>query len=262
MSELILYIALGCGTGVLAGMLGVGGGQVIVPGLIYVFYRQGVSDDALMHAAVGTSLATIVFTSLSAIYAHHRRGAVLWKVFARFTPGILIGALAGAWCAGYLRGRTLMIIFGAVLVALALQMLFEFSPKPSRRLPGGGAMAATGAGVGWLSALVGIGGGSLIVPFLVWCNRPLPCAVATAAACGLPVALAGALGFAAAGWGNAALPAWSSGYIHWPACLGIAAASVLTAPLGARLAHSLPTKTLKRCFSVFLVIAGVRILAG
>lgn len=262
MSELILYILLGCGTGVLAGMLGVGGGQIIVPGLIYVFYRQGVSNDALMHVAVGTSLSAIAFTSLSAIYAHHRRGAVLWKVFAQFTPGLLVGALAGAWCADYLRSRTLMIIFGVVLVALALQMLFEFSPKPSRALPGGGAMAATGAGVGWLSALVGIGGGSMIVPFLVWCNRPLPGAVATAAACGLPVALAGALGFAAAGWGNAALPAWSSGYIHWPACFGIAAASMLTAPLGARLAHSLPTGTLKRLFSVFLVIAGVRILAG
>ncbi|MDD9857903.1 MAG: sulfite exporter TauE/SafE family protein [Gammaproteobacteria bacterium] len=262
MSELILYILLGCGTGMLAGMLGVGGGQIIVPGLIYVFYRQGVSNDALMHVAIGTSLAAIVFTSLSAIYAHHRRGAVLWKVFARFTPGILVGALAGALCADYLRSRELMILFGTVLIVLALQMLFEFSPKPSRQLPGGGALAATGAGVGYLSALVGIGGGSMIVPFLVWCNRPLPGAVATAAACGLPVALAGALGFAVAGWGNAGLPAWSSGYIHWPACLGIVAASMLTAPLGARLAHSLPTRTLKRLFAVFLMVAGARILAG
>lgn len=262
MSELILYILLGCGTGILAGMLGVGGGQVIVPGLIYVFYRHDVSADVLMHMAIGTSLSTIAFTSLSAIWAHHRRGAVLWMVFAQFTPGILIGALAGAWCADYLYSRVLMIVFGVVLIVLALQMLFEFSPKPSRALPGVGALAAAGAGVGWLSALVGIGGGSMIVPFLVWCNRPLPGAVATAAACGLPVALAGAVGFAVAGWKHAGLPAWSSGYIYWPACLGIVAASMLTAPLGAKLAHSLPTKALKRFFSVFLAIAGVRILAG
>lgn len=262
MSELFWYVLLGCGTGLLAGMLGVGGGQVIVPGLIYVFYRQGVADDVLMHVAIGTSLATIAFASLSAVWAHHRRGAVLWKVVARFTPGILVGALAGAWCADYLQSRELMILFGIVLIALALQMLFEFSPKPSRQLPGGRALAATGTGVGWLSALVGIGGGSMVVPFLVWCNRPLPRAVATAAACGLPVALAGAAGFAVAGWNHAALPAWSSGYIHWPAVLGIAAAGMLTAPLGARLAHALPTRTLRRIFAVFLGIAAARILAG
>lgn len=262
MNELLLYVLLGCGTGMLAGMLGVGGGQVIVPGLIYAFHRHGVAADVFMHVAIGTSLATIAFTSLSAVWAHHRRGAVLWDVFAKFAPGILIGALAGAWCADYLQSRALMFLFGIVLIALALQMLFEFSPKPSRQLPRRGAMAASGAGIGWLSALVGIGGGSLVVPFLVWCNRPLPRAVATAAACGLPVALAGAAGFALAGWGNAALPDWSSGYIHWPAVLGIAAAGILTAPLGAGLAHALPTRMLKRIFSVFLAIAGARILAG
>jgi len=262
MNELLLYVLLGCGAGMLAGMLGVGGGQVIVPGLMYAFHRHGVAAEVFMHVAIGTSLATIALTSLSAVWAHHRRGAVLWDVVARFTPGIIIGALAGAWCADYLRSRALMVLFGVVLIALALQMLFAFSPKPSRRLPGRGALTGVGAGVGWLSALVGIGGGSMVVPFLVWCNRPLPRAVATAAACGLPVALAGAAGFAIAGWGNAALPAWSGGYIHWPAALGIAAAGMLTAPLGARLAHALPTRTLKRIFSVFLAIAGARILAG
>ena len=262
MSELILYILLGCGTGILAGMLGVGGGQIIVPGLIYVFYRQGVSGDVLMHVAIGTSLSTIVFTSLSAIYAHHRRGAVLWKAFIQFAPGILLGSLLGAACADYLRSRTLMIIFGVVLILLAVQMLLDFSPKPSRTLPSNGAMAATGTAVGWLSALVGIGGGSMVVPFLVWCNQSIRAAIATGAACGLPVALAGTVGFAVAGWGKNEPMAWSTGYIYWPACLGIVTASILAAPLGAKLAHSLPTKTIKRFFSIFLVIAGGRILMG
>ena len=262
MSELVLYLLLGCGTGILAGMLGVGGGQVIVPGLIYVFYRQGVPADVLMHVAIGTSLATIVFTSLSAIYAHHRRGAVLWQVFVQFAPGIVFGSLLGAACAGYLRSRTLMLIFGVVLIVLAVQMLLNMSPKPSRTLPSNGAMAASGAAVGWLSALVGIGGGSMVVPFLVWCNQSIRAAVATGAACGLPVALAGAAGFAIAGWGKTGALSWSIGYIYLPACLGIVIAGMLTAPLGAKLAHSLPTQTIKRFFSLFLIIAGARILIG
>ena len=260
MSDLVLYMVLGSGTGILAGMLGVGGGQIIVPGLIYVFYRQGVSPEILMHVAIGTSLATIAFTSISAIYAHHRRGAVMWDVFAQFTPGILTGALVGAACADFLRSKTLMIIFGVVLIILAFQMMFEFNPKPSRSLPSGTSMSVTGAAIGWVSSLVGVGGGSMTVPFLVWCNQSIQTAVATGAACGFPLALAGTIGFAVAGWQESGQMAWSTGYIYWPACLGIVVTSMLFAPLGATLAHSLPTKAIKRFFSIFLIIAGVRIL--
>ncbi len=260
MNEIYLYMLLGGGTGILAGMLGVGGGQVVVPCLIYIFLKKEVSLDYLMHMAIGTSLATIVFTSLSAIYAHHKRVAVIWSVVKKFAPGILVGALLGAMFADYLHGETLMIIFGIILIVLALQMLLNFKPKPSGTLPSNIALSAMGLVIGWVSALIGIGGGSMTVPFLVWRNISIRYAVATSAACGLPLAIAGMIGFIVMGWNEPTLPRWSSGYIYWPACLGIVSTSILTAPLGAKLAHTLPTGITRKLFSVILIIAGIRIL--
>ncbi len=262
MNEIYLYIMLGSGTGILAGLLGVGGGQIIVPGLIYIFLKNNVSIDHLMHIAVGTSLATIVFTSMSVIYAHNKRGAVMWNMFRKIAPGILVGALLGAWFADYLRGKTMMMIFGVVLITLAIPMLLNFKPRSSAKPPANKFIALMGLVIGGVSALVGIGGGSMSVPFLVWCNVSIRCAVATAAACGLPLAAAGMSGFIVMGWNEAALPDWSTGYIYWPACLGIVSTSLLTAPLGARLAHTLPIGMIKKIFSLILIIAGIRILIG
>lgn len=261
MTGLALYLALGAFAGLLAGLLGVGGGLVIVPVLLWSFAGQGIGGPHAMHMAVATSLGTIVFTSLSSVWAHHRRGAVAWDVWARMTPGIIVGGLTGAGFAGVLDGRALEVFFGLFELAVAARMAWGGRPAAHRTLPGSPGLAGAGGVIGAFSAVVGIGGGTLTVPFLVWCNVPMQRAVATSAACGLPIAAAGALGFAVAGQG-AVLPAWSVGYLYLPALAGIVAASVLTAPLGARLAHAVPATALRRGFALFLLGAGVRMTWG
>lgn len=254
------YLLVGVVAGVLAGMLGVGGGLVIVPVLVYLFTLQGFDSSVIMHLAIGTSLATIVLTSLSSIRAHHQRGAVLWSVVGRLTPGIIAGAWFGAVVAHLLPTAALRTIFGLFELAVAAQMAMEVSAAPHRQLPGLAGSTAAGGIIGTVSAIVGIGGGTLTVPFLTWCNVEMRRAVATSAACGLPIALAGAIAFMIAGWNHPALAAVSSGYLHWPAVLGIGLTSVLFAPLGARLAHTLPVRTLRRFFALFLAVLGLRML--
>ncbi len=262
LTTLLLYLALGAFAGVMAGMLGVGGGLIIVPVLAWIFGRQSVSDALIMHLAIGTSLASIVITSISSIRAHHQRGAVLWPAFWRLTPGIVIGAWLGAAVADLLSSAALTKIFAVFVLMVAAQMAFGAKPAPQRELPKPTGMAATGVVIGMVSAIVGIGGGSLTVPFLSWCNTPIRQAVATSAACGLPIALAGALGFIVTGLNAPHLPAWSLGYVYGPALVGVAFASMLTAPLGAKLAHTLPTNSLKKVFAVFLAAVGSKMLLG
>ena len=262
LTTLLLYLALGAFAGVMAGMLGVGGGLIIVPVLAWIFGRQSVSDALIMHLAIGTSLASIVITSISSIRAHHQRGAVLWPAFWRLTPGIVIGAWLGAAVADLLSSAALTKIFAVFVLMVAAQMAFGAKPAPQRELPKPTGMAATGVVIGMVSAIVGIGGGSLTVPFLSWCNTPIRQAVATSAACGLPIALAGALGFIVTGLNAPHLPAWSLGYVYGPALVGVASASMLTAPLGAKLAHTLPTHSLKKVFAVFLAAVGSKMLLG
>lgn len=258
--ELLVYPLVGIFAGILAGLLGVGGGLVIVPVLVWVFSLQEIGSTHLMQLAIGTSLATIVATSLSSIRAHHAKGAVLWPLFRKLAPGLLLGAWLGAMVADKIPSDTLKIFFGVFVILIGLQMSLGLKPKPHRDLPGGGGLFGAGAVIGTLSALVGIGGGSLSVPYLTWCNVEVRKAVATSAAGGLPIALSGMLGFIVMGWGVSGLPAWSSGYVYWPAFAGIVVASAFTAPLGAKLAHSLPTTTLKRIFAVFLVFVGLRMV--
>lgn len=260
MFDVLLYLGVGAFAGLLAGLFGVGGGLVIVPVLVFVFETRQVAPDLVMHLAVGTSLATIVFTSLSSVRAHHRRGAVQWRTFARLTPGIVVGAWIGAALADLLPSDALRRFFGVFELAVAAQMGLALRPAPHRDLPARFGMGLAGVAIGGLSAIVGIGGGSLTVPFLTWCNVPMRNAVATSAACGLPIAVAGALGFVVAGWGESQLPSWASGYLYWPALLGVVAASVVLAPVGARLAHSLPGDLLKRGFALFLAALGIRML--
>ncbi len=260
MTDLIAYLLLGGVAGVLAGLLGVGGGLIIVPGLLWVFRGDGFDEAVVAHLAVGTSLATIVATSLSSIRAHHGRGAVLWPVVGRLAPGIVVGALLGAAIADRLATAWLQRVVGVFALTVAVQMLTGARAEAHRGLPGSLGMAGTGTVIGAVSGVVGIGGGSLTVPFLTWCGVDIRRAVATSAACGFPIAVAGAIGFAAAGWGLAALPVGSTGFVYWPAFAGVAAASVLTAPLGARLAHTLPVATLKRVFAAVLGVVGLKLL--
>lgn len=262
LSTLLLYLALGSFAGVMAGLLGVGGGLIIVPVLAWIFHSQPINDAVIMHLAIGTSLATIVVTSISSVRAHHQRGAVLWRTVWQLTPGIVIGAWIGAAIAHTLPSALLSKIFAVFVLLVSAQMAFGAKPAPHRELPGTTGMALAGGAIGLLSAIVGIGGGSLTVPYLTWCNVPMRQAVATSAACGLPIALAGTLGFIATGLNAPDLPAWSLGYIYLPALAGVAFASMLTAPFGAKWAHILPTDVLKKVFAVFLVLVGTRMLFG
>jgi len=256
----LAYFGFGIVAGIIAGLLGVGGGIVIVPALYWIFTLQGLPQATLMHLAIGTSLATIVFTSFSSFRAHARHGAVRWDIFKRFTPGILIGAFAGSWIAAQLSTRILKGAFAILLYYVSIQMLLNIKPKPSRQLPGPVGLATAGGIIGTVSNLVGIGGGIMTVPFLSWCNVPIHVAVGTAAAIGLPIALAGAIGYLANGLGATGLPPLCIGFIYLPALCGIAAMSMITAKFGARLAHTLPVVVLKRVFALFLLAMATRML--
>lgn len=262
LQTLLFYLVLGAFAGVMAGLLGVGGGLIIVPALAWILHLQGVAEGIIMHLAIGTSLATIVITSIASMRAHHRHQALLWPVFWRLTPGIVVGALLGAAIADALPSATLQTVFGVFVLTVAAQMGFGAKPAPHRSLPGTLGMLAAGGVIGGVSAIVGIGGGSLTVPFLMWCNTTIRNAVATSSACGLPIALAGAAGFIITGWDNPNLPAWSLGYVYGPALAGIAVTTMPFAPLGAKLAHTLPTAILRRVFAGFLAIVGIKMLMG
>lgn len=255
-----IYLALGAFAGTLAGLFGIGGGLVIVPVLIFSFGLQGVDPEVAVHLAVGTSLATIVFTSISSVRSHHSRGGVRWDIFRPMTVGIVIGAMVGAWTASLLSGRALELIIGVFVILVALKMLFGVDPKAERSVPGRSGLGGAGAGIGWASAIFGIGGGTLTVPFLSWCNVRMQQAVGTSAACGLPIALAGASANIVTGWQHSLLPEMSLGFIYLPALIGIVLTSVLFARFGAALAHRLDAALLKRIFALMLIIIGLRFL--
>lgn len=260
LTSLLLYVVLGAFAGVLAGLLGIGGGLVIVPLLTFSFTWQGVPHEHILHMALGTSLATIIFTSLSSMRAHHGRGAVDWSAFWRVTPGILTGTFLGAWIAAQLPTNILKGFFGIFLYYVSYQMLLGKKPSASRDLPGATGMFGAGNVIGVVSSLVGIGGGTLSVPFLTWCNMAIHRAIGTAAAIGLPIAISGTLGYFVNGIGVEGRPDWTFGYIYLPAMVGIVSMSVLTAPFGAKLAHSLPVATLKKFFALLLFVVGTRML--
>lgn len=258
--EFVLYFVLGGFAGLLAGLFGIGGGIVIVPVLVLSFTAQGVDASVLTHLAVGTSLATIVFTSINSVLAHHRKGAVQWPTAFWMSVGILLGVWLGSLTAAAIKGPILQKIIGIFAVLMAVQMALELAPKASRTLPGPKGLGGVGVVIGWASAIFGIGGGSLTVPYLTWRSMPIQQAVATAAACGFPIALAGALSFMWVGWSEPGLPSWSLGFVYLPAVLGIALTSMYTARWGANLAHRLPPRQLKRLFALLLASVGLYFL--
>lgn len=262
MTVILIYLAVGALAGLSAGLFGVGGGLVIVPALIYCFALQGVSGVVAVQLAVATSLASIVFTSISSVSAHHRLGNVDWATWRLLAPGIALGVLGGVAVAAAMPGESLKLVFGIFALLIALQMGLGLRPSPGRQLPGRGKTLAAGGVVGFLSALFGIGGGSLTVPFLSWCNVSMQRAVATSAACGLPIAIVGASTNMVAGYGHPALPAWSTGFVYWPALLAIILCSTPCAKLGASLAQRLPAQRLKQCFALFLFMVGSHFIYG
>lgn len=262
LAAIAAFLAIGCAAGFLAGLLGVGGGLIIVPTLVAVFEANGFPSQHVLHIALGTSLASIVFTSISSLRAHHRKGAVDWTTVRGMAGGLAVGTLAGSWLAARLPSLGLKWFFVVFAYLVAAQMLSGFKPRPTRQLPGLGGLSAAGGAIGAVSSFVGIGGGSLSVPFMSWCNVPMQRAVGTSAALGLPIALAGLVGYAANGAGVSGLPAGSLGFVYLPALAGIVLASVLTAPVGAAVAHRLPVATLKKCFAALLIVLASRMLYG
>lgn len=258
--EFVIYLLLGAAAGVLAGLFGVGGGLIIVPVLVFSFSAQGFAPEVLTHLAVGTSLATIVFTSINSIREHQRRGAVQWQLFRWLTPGILGGAAIGGVTAALIQGPTLQKIIGVFAIFMAIQLALNLTPKAVRPQPKRPELIVAGGIIGWASAIFGIGGGSITVPFLVWRSVVIQKAVATSAACGLPIALAGAVVFMVTGWQHPQLPEWSLGFVYLPAVLGIALTSMFFARFGARLAHRLSPILLKRLFALLLTTVGISFL--
>ncbi len=258
----IAYLAVGAAVGFLAGLLGIGGGAIIVPMLVWVYAAQGFPSAHVLHIALGTSLATIFFTSLASTRAHHQRGAVDWKVARAMAPGILAGSFGAAVTASYLPTRPLAMVFTALAFYAAASILFDIRPARTRDLPGPAGIFAAGAVIGIASSLLAAGGAFLTIPFLVWCNMPVRRAIGTAAANGFPIALAGGLGYIIQGMRVEGLPAGSLGFVYLPAFALIVVTSMLLAPIGTRMAYVLPLKQLRILLGLVLLGLAVRTLVS
>jgi len=255
------FFVLGGVVGFLAGLLGIGGGMTLVPLLTILFTRQGFPPEHIVHMAVATATATIVFTSVASMREHQRHRAILWPVVAALAPGIIVGSLVGPQIVGGMSTAVLSAFFGVFVAAAATNTLLDRKPKPTRELPGKGGLFAVGGGIGLVSSMVGAGGAFLSVPFMTACNIGIRNCVATSAALGLPIAIAGTIGFVVAGLGAPGLPPHTIGYVYVPALLAIVAASVLSAPIGARAAHRWPVRKLKRAFAILLYVLAAYMLA-
>lgn len=252
------YLLLGLFVGLFAGMLGIGGGVLLVPLMVFMFSAQQFPEDRMLHSALGTSLATIVFTSLSSIHAHQKHGAVRWDIVRRASTGLATGTILGAFVADRLNSLYLAIVFVTFVVYSAVQLLLDSKPKATRQLPGRVGMAGGSGVIGIISSMVGGGGGVITIPLMMMCNVPMRNAVGTSAALGLPIALAGAAGYIYTGLGQTALPPLSLGYVYLPALIGIVAGTFVTVPVGAKLAHSMPVSRLKKLFAIILFVLAAK----
>jgi hypothetical protein len=254
------YLATGVAAGFAAGLFGIGGGIIGVPALLYLLPRAGVPPEHLMHVALGSSLAAILFTSGSSAWNHHRRGAVDVGLLGALAPGLLAGALAGGLAARGIDGLTLRAVFGAFVLGVAVWLAFGREPTP--RPASVRATFAIALAIGALAALVGVGGGIMVVPWLLLRGATAHVAVGTSAAATLPVALAGAAGYALGGLGVSHLPAYSTGFVHWPAVAGMALGAWFAARWGVALAHRLPARRLRRAFAAFVALMGLDVLTN
>ena len=259
---LIIELALlGLATGFLAGLLGIGGGMIMVPFISAILAARGVAPGLSVKMAIATSMATIIFTSISSVSAHHRKGAVRWDIVKGLAPGIVLGAMvASLGVFAVLKGSVLALVFAGFVGFSATQMFLDKKPAPTRQIPGTPGLLGAGGVIGFLSGLVGAGGGFVSVPFMTWCNVAIHNAVATSAALGFPIAAANVAGYIVAGQNVQGLPPYSFGYLWLPALVVIASCSVLMAPLGAKAAHALPVKKLKRVFASILYLLAIYML--
>lgn len=262
LESILLYSLLGAFVGVAAGLLGIGGGIIIVPSLSAIFLMQGMPVENVLHITLGTSMATIMITSISSFRAHNTKGAVIWDIVKMIAPGIIIGTFLATFLAAYLSSFYLAIIFSVFMGYVSFQMFLNKKPKPSRTLLGAKWQFFSGTIIGAISALVSIGGGSLSVPYMIWQNVDAKKAIGTSAAIGFPIAVSGTLGYIINGWEYNSIENYMLGFVCLPAFFFIAFFSYFTAPLGAKLAHSLPIDTVKKIFAVLLLILSIKMLVS
>ena len=255
------FLLLGSFVGVMAGLLGIGGGGIMVPIFTTLFLAQGVPTEQVVHLALGTSMASIIFTSLSSMRIHHMKGAVVWPIVKGMSIGILIGTFVATFIASLINSLYLAIFFSAFMAYVSLQMFLNKKPQPDKSISNNRETFFAGTGIGAISALVSIGGGSLTVPYLIARNIDIKKAVGTSSAIGLPISVAGTLGYLINGWSNTSLDNYTVGFIYLPAVLLVSFASFFTAPLGVRLAHYLPVQILKKVFSLLLITLSLKMLS-
>jgi len=256
-----ILLVIGALAGVIAGLLGVGGGIILVPAFYYTFVSLGYDSVMIMQICVATSLATIVFTSVRSVLGHNKKGAVDWDILRTWAPGIALGAVLGVLTARGMKSESLMIVFGVLGVIVGLYLAFgKRDWRLGDRMPGGVARAIASPVVGFLSVLMGIGGGSFGVPLMTLYGRPIHRAVATAAGFGVIIAVPSVLGFLASGWGVAGKPPLTVGLVNIPAFVIVVSMTLVTAPLGVRLAHAMDPKPLKRVFAAFILVMAANML--
>ncbi len=253
----IAYLAVGIFVGFFAGLLGIGGGTLLVPLMVFLFTAQEFAIERTLHLAIGTSLASIVFTSLSSIRAHHAREAILWPTVKQSAGYLIVGTFFGSFFAESLNPTVLAGLFVIFAGYASIDLFLNLKPKPSRSLPKSIGMGIGSGCVGIISSLVGIGGGVITIPLMVMHNVPMRNAIGTSAALGFPIAVAGALGYIWNGWGNIYLPEFSIGYVYLPALVGIVIGTFITVPFGAKVAHSIPVTALKRIFALILMFLAI-----
>lgn len=258
----LIYIAFGALVGVWAGLLGAGGAVILVPLLHVTLAWQGVDPSHIHHMAIATTMANILFTSSMATFAHHKRGAVPWKTVIWMVPGILAGSFLGSYATTYIQAAPLTLAFGVFLLYAGSQMWVPIKPKASRHMPGVSGQIAMGFAIGAVSGLLGIGGAALTTIALLVCGLPLLQVIAASGAFGFFIAVAGCIGYALTAWNHPGLPAYSLGFIYLPALVGLVPASMLLAPVGVRLSHTLPQRTLRRVMGTFLLVMAARMIYG
>lgn len=256
----ISYMLIGITAGMLSGMLGIGGGIIIVPLLVLIYHMQHIPPDLIMHMAAGTSLAVIVLNSASSLYRHSQYKIQIWPVYKKLAIGIIVGTITGAILSHLLHSDILEIIFGIFIFFVAIQMLRTHQPKSHRKLPGVIGTSSVAFVIGGKSGLLGIGGGAITIPFLHYCNVPIRNTIAISSACSLTIAIIGSISFMLTGTHTPNLPPWSTGYVYWPAFLGIGLTGPLCARIGASISHKLPQETLKKILGTVLLLAAIKML--
>lgn len=259
-TEFLLFASTGALAGIAAGLLGLGGGVIVVPALAMIFASFGFNHTIVMHMATATSLAAMVFTAASSAFSHHVRGAVKWEIFWRFLPGVIIGTIMGVLLASVLSTTLLKVIFALFLTFIAFHMLLLIKPKMSRRVPGKLSSYGVAAAVGAKSGLLGVGGGSVMVPFFTWCNISMRRASGTAAAVGLPIAITGTISTMITGWHVSTHTPLMLGYVYWPAALTVALTSMGFVFIGARLSLILRVRIIKQIFGIMLLFAAFNLI--